>query len=284
MKEKLFLSGLYVLPKRLISRWVGRFARSPLSRRLIPYYIRRFDVDLSQVKKPIPQYRTLMDFFVRELKEGARPLDRNPTTVVSPVDGTISQMGTIRGDTLIQAKGVNYSLEALLGGERNDVDPFRGGTYLTLYLSPADYHRIHVPLTGRITHLTWIPGTLFPVNQLGVRRIHGLFTKNERVITYMETGAGRMALIKVGAINVGSIRVTYDADIGTNRLGQRSMLRREYKETRREKGEEIGRFEFGSTVILLFPPHTVKWSDSVKPGDKVLMGQSLGQLSGIYEA
>ncbi|PTM59697.1 archaetidylserine decarboxylase [Desmospora activa] len=278
MKEKLLLSGLYLLPTRLLSRWVGRFARTPFSRRVIPYFIRRFDVDLAQVEKPVTQYETLMDFFVRGLKEGSRPVDRDPVSVVCPVDGTVSQVGTIQGDNLIQAKGVDYSLEALLGGDKNDVNAFRGGTFLTLYLSPRDYHRIHTPVAGRVTHLTWIPGTLFPVNQLGVKRIPGLFTKNERLITYMETTAGRMALIKVGATNVGSIRVTYDAEIGTNRSGQKRMLRREYKVPPKEKGEEIGRFEFGSTVILLFPAQRVEWLDEIKPGSNVLMGQRIGRL------
>ncbi|MDR6225245.1 archaetidylserine decarboxylase [Desmospora profundinema] len=285
MKENLFLSALHVLPKRTLSRLMGSFARSPLSRRLIPFYIRRFDVDLSQVEKPASQYESLMEFFVRGLKEGARPVDPDPRMVVSPVDGTVSQAGTVEEDTLIQAKGVQYSLEALLGGAGTDVDSFRGGSYLTVYLSPRDYHRIHTPVAGRVTHLTWIPGTLFPVNEMGVRRIPGLFTRNERLITYMETKAGRMALVKVGATNVGSIRVSYDPDILTNRRGKKSPVRREYREIAVwEKGEEMGRFEFGSTVILLFQARSVQWLEPIRPGGRVQMGQPIGQLIDVPES
>jgi phosphatidylserine decarboxylase len=282
MKEKAFLYGLHLLPKRAMSRWIGSFTRSPLSRRLIPLYVRWFAVDLSQVEKPISKYDSLMEFFVRGLKEGARPVDPDPQVVISPVDGTVSQMGQVEADTLLQAKGVSYSLSALLGGREEEVRRFRGGSYLTVYLSPRDYHRIHTPVSGRVRHLTWIPGTLFPVNEIGVRRIPQLFTRNERLITYMETKAGWIAIVKVGATNVGSIRVLYEPDLMTNRIGKKTTVHRTYPDTDSkpwEKGEEIGRFEFGSTVILLFQAEAIQWLEGVQPGLQVQMGQPIGRLT-----
>lgn len=266
MKEQILMAMMNVMPKKTVSRWMGRFARSPFSRRLIPYFIRRFDVDLSQVEKPISQYPTLLDFFVRGLKEGSRPVDLDSTCVVSPVDGTVSQSGTIENGTLLQAKGVTYTLEALLGGNQEKVEKFSGGQFVTIYLSPRDYHRIHLPIRGKVKGLTYIPGSLFPVNPFGVRRIPGLFARNERLITYLNGPVDEMALVKVGATNVGSIRVVYDKEIYTNRRGKKVIENRTYVDLdEMEKGEELGRFEFGSTVILLFEPGKIEWIDTLVP-------------------
>jgi len=246
---------------------------------LIPYYIRRFNVDLSQVEQPVSHYRTLLDFFVRGLKEGARPVDPASDRIISPVDGTVSQVGTVQEGSLLQAKGVTYSLEALLGGEAANSRRFLGGAFITLYLSPRDYHRIHVPVKGKVHRLTYIPGTLFPVNSIGVRRVRGLFSRNERLITYLHSPAGEVALVKVGATNVGSIRVYYDDQVRTNRPGRRRESTKTYKHpVTLEKGEELGRFEFGSTVILVFEPGRTVWVDDLSPGQSVQMGQAIARI------
>lgn len=258
---------------------MGRLARSPHSRRLIPYFIRRFDVDLSQVEKPVSQYQTLLDFFVRGLKEGARPVDPDPERIVSPVDGTVSQMGEIHEGTILQAKGVTYTLEALLGGNGEKMSRFEGGRFITLYLSPRDYHRIHTPIQGRVTGLTYIPGSLFPVNALGVQRVRGLFARNERLITFLQSPAGDVALVKVGATNVGSIRVVYDREIVTNCRGRKQILSRDYPGMEAlEKGEELGRFEFGSTVILLFEADRIDWVGGLSPGTMIRMGEPIASI------
>ncbi|OYD08889.1 archaetidylserine decarboxylase [Paludifilum halophilum] len=279
MKERLFLTLLQMIPKKTVSRWMGRLARTSFSRRLIPYYIRRFDVDLSQISRPVSEYGSLLDFFVRGLQEGARPVHSDPESVTSPVDGTISQIGSIDNGTLLQAKGVSYSLEALLGGDKEKVRDFQGGWFLTIYLSPRDYHRIHTPIQGRVTSLTYIPGTLFPVNAFGVRKIPGLFAKNERLITYMEGTCGRVAVVKVGATNVGSIKVNYDPEVTTNRRRGKQVEKRAYPSKKvLEKGAELGRFEFGSTVILLFQPECIQWNEGMAPGSILKMGQPVGQV------
>ncbi|PTX58271.1 phosphatidylserine decarboxylase [Melghirimyces profundicolus] len=279
MKERILMAILNCMPKNTISRWMGRFARSPFSRRLIPYFIRRFDVDLTQVEKPVSDYPTLLDFFVRGLKEGARPVNPDPDFIVSPVDGMVSQCGTVSDGTLLQAKGVTYTLEALLGGDEEKVRLFSGGRFITLYLSPRDYHRIHTPVTGKVKGLTYIPGSLFPVNALGVKRVRGLFARNERLITYLDSPAGKVALVKVGATNVGSIRVVYDPEITTNHPGKRRMVTRIYPESNElEKGQELGRFEFGSTVILLLEPGKTEWIGELSPGTRVRMGQPIARI------
>lgn len=279
MKERMLMALLSCLPKKSVSRWVGRLARSPQSRRLIPYFIRRFDVDLSQVEKPVTQYKSLLDFFVRGLKEGARPVDPDPSSIVSPVDGIVSQLGEIEKGTILQAKGITYTLDALLGGNEEKIRRFEGGRFLTVYLSPRDYHRIHTPIQGKVMGLTYIPGSLFPVNAVGVRRVRGLFARNERLITYLDSPAGDVALVKVGATNVGSIRVVYDQEIVTNCRGRKRIFDRSYPETEElMKGEELGRFEFGSTVILLFEAGRVDWIGDLSPGRALQMGQPIARV------
>lgn len=283
MKDRMLFMLIQALPKKAVSRMVGRFARSPLSRRLIPLYIRRFDIDLSQVEKPWQEYKTLLDFFVRGLKPGARPIDPGEKSVVSPVDGTVYQQGRIKEGTLLQAKGINYSLDTLLGNNEEAAKCFEGGQFLTIYLSPKDYHRIHAPVAGRVLGLTYIPGSLFPVNRLGLRHVRGLFAKNERLITYLESEAGRIAVVKVGATNVGSIKVTYDPQMCTNRSRRRLEHKKYSHDPRLDKGEEMGRFEFGSTVILLFESEGIRWCMDLTPGASLQMGQPIAEVTAEAE-
>jgi phosphatidylserine decarboxylase len=281
MKDRMLLTLLQALPKKAISRWMGRFARSPVSKRFIPYYIKRFDIDLSEVEKPWEEYESLQEFFIRRLKPGARPVDPSPDTVVSPVDGTISQIGTITRDTLIQAKGLEYRLEELLGGDQERAKQFENGEFVTIYLSPREYHRIHAPMKGRITGLTYIPGTLFPVNTFGVRTVRELFVRNERLVTYLTSSElGTVAVVKVGATNVGSVKVTFDPHVVTNQPRKKQMERKSYHpQPELEKGEEMGRFEFGSTVILLFEEGRIRWCRNWCPEDPIQMGQPIARAA-----
>jgi phosphatidylserine decarboxylase len=198
--------------------------------------------------------------------------------VVSPVDGKVSQYGRIENGNLIQAKGVLYTAEELLGGDKERARRYDGGTFLTVYLSPTDYHRIHTPLAGTVTAYTYVPGTLFPVNPFGVRAVQGLFAKNERLITYFDTQAGEVALVKVGATIVGSVKVEYDEMAGTNIRGGRLESKTLANGPHYEKGDEVGRFEFGSTIILLFEPGRVELSSELHPEAVVRLGQRIGRI------
>lgn len=278
MNDRIQLFFMNLIPKNTISRLAGAFARSPFSRLFIPGYIRKFQINVDEAEKSVHEYPNLVEFFTRRLKEGLRPIAEGERTVVCPVDGKVSQMGRIEQGRLLQAKGVHYTVEALLGGDKERAKRYDGGTFLTVYLSPTDYHRIHTPLAGRVTEFLYVPGTLFPVNAFGVRAVAGLFAKNERLITYFDTAAGEVALAKVGATIVGSVKVEYDEKAGTNIRGGR--LQREHLQNgpSYDKGEEIGRFEFGSTIILLFEPGRVELSDRLTPETVVRMGESIGEV------
>jgi phosphatidylserine decarboxylase len=279
MKANCFRWFWRSIPKKLVSSWVGKIAQKSFSRHFIPLYIKHFQIDLAPIKKPIDQFENLLDFFVREYRPETRPIAMETDLLVSPVDGRVSQVGSIKQGSLFQAKGINYTLEELLGKQQKYIDRFINGSFLTVYLSPRDYHRIHMPLTGKITESTYIPGQLYPVNEWGVKWIPGLFVVNERLITYIQTELGVVALIKVGATNVGSIKVTYDSDVVTNRRGAASLEHKVYSPPHTlKKGEEVGRFEFGSTIILLLEPGFAEWVKDLKPGTTVQMGQPLARI------
>lgn len=266
-------------PKKLLSRLMGKFARHRLSKHLIPYYIQHFDIDLTPVKRSVDEFEHLLDFFTREYRSDARPIDNDPTTIISPVDGVISQIGKIQDRSILQVKGITYTLDELLCTDQEHINKYVNGNFVTIYLSPRDYHRIHMPYTGKIEKATHVSGALYPVNQSGVRFIPRLFAINERLITYIQTEFGEICMIKVGATNVGSIKVVYDDKIITNRRTRRKVIHKHYQPAIPfEKGNELGRFEFGSTVILLFEPNQVDWVVEAKPHTKVQMGQGLASI------
>lgn len=279
MKHHLSMALLRLLPKHAISRAAGRLARSRWSRRLIPLFVRKFGVDMSEAALPMEKYATLVDFFCRELKPGLRPVDPDPRVIVSPVDGTVAQMGRLDRGELLQAKGVSYTAEDLLA-DAQLARRFLGGRSVTIYLSPRDYHRIHTPAAGQVVGAAYVPGALWPVNPTGVRGVPGLFAKNERLITYLSTDFGLVAVVKVGATIVGSVRVLYDPTLGTNRRGGRVERRPGLKGPRLEKAAELGRFEFGSTVILLVEPGPLEWAPGIAPGRPVRLGQALLRHTG----
>jgi len=264
-----------LIPKKTISRMVGGFARSACSKGLVPMFARHYQIDPNQAEMDIKDYSSLTDFFTRNLKPGLRPVVQGDKLLASPVDGVLSQAGPIDAGVLLQAKGVSYSVLELLGQDRDMAERFHAGSYFTIYLSPRDYHKIHAPIQGRVVRSTYVPGTLFPVNPFGVRAIKGLFTRNERLITYLNTHAGLVAVVKVGAIIVGSVKVTY-CDVSTNLQGNRPETRVFEAGPNLDRGEEFGRFEFGSTVIVLCEKHVVP---SLMTGERVLMGQEIGVFS-----
>lgn len=274
-RDSLQLLAMNLLPQNALSRAVGKLARTNLSKSVIPIYIKHFDIDMSQAEKSADQFDSLTDFFIRRLKPGLRPIATGAKTVVSPVDGKVSAMGKISSGRLWQVKGVTYSLHELLNGDDAMTKLYQDGDFMTIYLSPQDYHRIHMPLGGKLVRASYIAGSLFPVNPFAVRAVTNLFSRNERLITYAETQAGLMALIKVGATIVGSVKVVY-GDMTTN-IKEKSYSRELTPPPRLAKGDEVGRFEFGSTVILLFEKNRVKLRH-FSADEKVLLGQPIGEM------
>lgn len=238
------------LPKALLSRAAGRVARSPASRALIPWFAHHYGIDRSAAAVPEGGFRSLQQFFCRQLAPGLRPIDATPGIVVSPVDGTLGSCGRIEAGQLWQCKGMSYALEALLGGAEG-ARRYLGGTYCTLYLAPHDYHRVHAPAAGRVPAARYLPGAFWPVHPRAVATIPGLFAANERLITWLDTDAGQMAVVMVGACLVGGIRVNYDPAWNAGPGPHRRSERQYQPAPRLERGEELGRFEFGSTVVLL---------------------------------
>jgi phosphatidylserine decarboxylase len=251
-----------------------------MSRVFIPTYVRHYRVNTSEAEQEVADYTNLRDFFVRRLKPDRRPIAPGAGTVVSPVDGRVAVFGVIEQGMLIQAKGIYYSVEELLGGDTERAKEYEGGTFLTIYLSPSDYHRIHMPLAGQVAGYTYVPGTLFPVNPFGVRAVKGLFARNERLISYLATDMGEIALIKVGATIVGSVQVVYEQSCTNPKL--RKHKKPEFKQLNAgpylAKGEELALFEFGSTVILLFPKGRINLNPDLAPQKVVRMGEAIGEI------
>ncbi|QQE74966.1 phosphatidylserine decarboxylase [Brevibacillus composti] len=278
MNKKLLPGLIHRLPQNVMSRTMGKITASRFSRLAIRHYIRHYNIDPTIIEKPVREYRTLKEFFARRLKPGVRPIAPGDDVVASPVDGTVSQMGDIHEGTLIQAKGKQYSLTDLLGENEEIAQRFYGGKFITIYLSPRDYHRIHMPVEGRLTRYTYVPGRLYPVNQLGIENVDKLFARNERLVTQVETKElGCVAVVKVGALFVGSVKVMYNRATTNVKRGRRmseSIPGTPYY----QKGDELGWFEFGSTVILLFESKQLEWAEDVKIGSSVLMGQKLAQV------
>ncbi|MEQ5801305.1 archaetidylserine decarboxylase [Halomonas sp. H10-9-1] len=274
---KLFALIQYPLPHHALSRLVGRLAecRTPwLKNALIRAFIRRFRVDMAEAAEPDPTtYATFNDFFTRALVADARPIGAG---MVSPADGRLSQFGAIAAGQLLQAKGHRFSAEALLGSDVDAANRFLGGSFATVYLSPSDYHRVHMPLAGTLTEMVYVPGRLFSVNAATTEHVPGLFARNERLVCHFDTEHGPMALVLVGAMIVAAIETVWAGQITPL---PRSDVQRIRLDTpvRLEKGAEMGRFKLGSTVVMAFA-EPVAFADGLEPGAKVQMGQSLGRL------
>jgi phosphatidylserine decarboxylase len=273
---------LLILPHQLLSRLVRsatRWQSAWWKNTIIRLFIRHFNVDMSEAESPGAEgYPDFNSFFTRALTAGARPIDNNPQAILSPVDGCVSEAGDITSGRLIQAKGRDYSLSTLLGGDENRALPFQGGKFVTLYLSPRDYHRIHMPCSGHLLETTYVPGRLFSVAPHTVRVIPNLFTRNERLVTLFDTDDGPFAMILVGAIFVSCIETVWggiaNPDMG---MALQTTGFDTGKPVELQAGDEMGRFNMGSTVILLYGPDRIKWADTLRNGQPVRMGETIGQ-------
>ncbi len=281
--DYLFVLLQYLLPHHLLSWLMYLITRSewkPLKDRIIRTVIRLYKVDMGQALHPDPaHYPSFNAFFTRPLRPDARPPARDSNAVLCPADGTLSQAGDIRDGEIFQAKGHRYSLEELLGERSTWWERFNGGRFATIYLSPRDYHRVHIPLGGRLKRMIHVPGRLFSVNPVTTRLVPRLFARNERVVCLFDTDIGPMAVILVGAIFVASIDTVW---AGTVAPAYRRVRRVDYdgkpEPVSLQRGEEMGRFNMGSTVVLLFGPNAVEWLESLQPGVPVRMGESLGNI------
>ncbi|MCK5668686.1 MAG: phosphatidylserine decarboxylase, partial [Gammaproteobacteria bacterium] len=248
---------------------------------LIKLFISVFDVDMSLAQNPDPEsYASFNTFFTRELSPDARPLILDDHTIFCPVDGAVSQVGSINNDSIIQAKGKSYTLKDLLV-EDELVSMFSGGTFATLYLSPKDYHRIHMPMSGQLSRMIYVPGKLFAVNAHTLRVVDAVFARNERVINIFNTNIGPMAMIMVGALNVGSMETVWAGQITPAK--DRIISDTSYSDDKAislEQGQEMGRFNMGSTVILLFPKDVMEWADAMIADKVIVMGERIGCVKG----
>jgi phosphatidylserine decarboxylase len=277
--DRLAVLPQYLLPQRLLSRIVRAATRwrwRPWKNFLIRWFIRRYGVDMSIAERPSPEdYLHFNDFFTRRLKPGARFIDADPKVIVSPVDGIISQLGHITGETLIQAKGRDYDLTNLLGGELKLAEEFRNGGFITLYLAPRDYHRVHMPLEGALRKMIYVPGRLFSVNEVTTRTVPNLFARNERIICLFDTEAGPMAVILVGAMLVSCMETVWFETLPLTRGLMPLTWNYPPGAIRLDRGAELGRFNMGSTVIVLFGPGKVKFTPLLTPDRAVKLGEVL---------
>ncbi len=279
--DRLAVALQYLAPKRAMTALAYVVANGhggALSTAIIRAFVARYGVDMAEAAEPdIARYPSFNDFFTRALKPGARPLAASD--LVSPVDGAISQFGAIEGDQIFQAKGHHYSTTALLGGDAVLAEPFAGGHFATLYLSPKDYHRIHMPCAGRLMRMIHVPGELFSVNPTTARGVPGLFARNERVVCVFDGEQGPWVLVLVGATIVGSMATVWHGIVNPPRPGQLREWRYDGREVRLAQGDEMGRFLLGSTVVLLFPPGPLKFNPAWAAGASIRMGQAMASRS-----
>lgn len=273
----------YLLPHHALSRLMHRITRVRViwfKNLFIRIFMRLYGVRLQQaVIKDVAEFEHFNAFFTRALEPQARPLDPDSQRLVSPVDGTISQIGKIEQGQLLQAKGKQYSVEQLLACDANEAKVYEGGSFACIYLSPSNYHRIHMPISGTLQGMTHIPGRLFSVSPATTRVVNRLFARNERVVANFSHQDNRLAMVLVGAIFVASIETVWAGEVTPPRGHKiRHWAYDGAEAIGLSKGEEMGRFNMGSTVILLMPPGTLQWDQHLKAGDKVEMGQGLAQL------
>ncbi|MFT5756769.1 MAG: phosphatidylserine decarboxylase [Alteromonadaceae bacterium] len=283
--DKLKIALQYAMPKHAISRLVGKFAAAEagwLTTKAISAFIKVYKINMAEAKlKNAEDFKTFNDFFTRELEDGARPIDNNKMTLCYPVDGAISQQDDIIDGQLIQAKGFNYSLTSLLGGDAKTAEPFQNGTFSCIYLAPKDYHRIHMPMAATLREMIYVPGDLFSVNPLTANNVPDLFARNERVVTIFDTEHGAMAMVLVGATIVASIETVWAGTI-TPPAGK-DIFRWNYPAQGSdaihfEKGDEMGRFKLGSTVVSTFSPNMVNFAEQAGPETVTRLGEHYADI------
>ncbi|MEX2961893.1 archaetidylserine decarboxylase [Microbulbifer sp. TYP-18] len=282
MHPKLFCSLQYLTPQRALSRAAGVLAETRLKWIKDPFtrwFVQKYDVNMEEaLEQDCTAYGTFNDFFTRALKPEARPIAGGEDTLVCPADGSISQLGEIHNGRIFQAKGRDYSLLELVGGDPETAARFTGGSFATVYLSPKDYHRVHMPLAGRLQAMVHVPGQLFSVNTTTAENVPRLFARNERVVCLFDTSAGPMAVILVGAMIVASIETVWAGLVTPYRRRIRTTHYGQKDQVRLERGEELGRFRLGSTVILLLGADRVRWLEALQAESPVRMGQAFGEL------
>jgi phosphatidylserine decarboxylase len=276
-----FIALQHIAPQHALSKLAGMLAesRAPWLRdALIRRFVAAFNVDLSEAARGIGEFASFNDFFTRELKPGVRPLADAAQFILSPADGAISQLGAITGGRIFQAKGRDYSATEILGGD-TDAARFEGGRFMTIYLSPRDYHRVHMPAAGRLQASTYLPGDLFSVNQETAAGVERLFARNERLACLFDGPDGRFASIMVGAMIVAGIDTVWPNAFHTH---ARAPVREDFADAAHDfaAGDEMGRFHLGSTVVLLFEPGRVEWLDGLAAGTPLRMGQAIGRRLG----
>lgn len=280
--DRLFVWTQYVLPHHALSRLVGCLAASEktwIKNPLISWFSRRFDISLEEAEIQDPTtFPHFNAFFTRALQEGARPIDATEKGIVSPADGVVSQCGQIRGSDVLQAKGAYFSVYELLGGDEALAEEFINGQFATIYLSPKDYHRVHMPVSGTLRKIIYVPGRLFSVNNATAEQVPRLFARNERAICIFDTESGPVAVVLVGAMIVAAIETVFTGQI-TPLAKTVQTIDVSQQPLSREKGEELGRFLLGSTVILLFPENACQWQQELVAGSALKVGELIGQAT-----
>jgi len=281
-RQRVFNCMQSLLPQQLLSRLMylaTRWRWQPWKNLQIRWFVRHYGVDMQEALHSDPdEYACFNDFFTRALRSDARPLASGSHTLTSPVDGRLSQAGRIRRTSILQAKGHDYSVAALLAGDNELAATFIDGDFITLYLAPRDYHRVHMPCSGHLLRMIHVPGKRFAVNETSVAGIDNLFARNERLINLFETEAGSMALIMVGALFVGSMQTVWSGPVPSSNSGEAADYDYSRAGIRLERGEELGRFNMGSTVILLFPAGRAKRESRLQPAAAIRMGEAIGTL------
>jgi phosphatidylserine decarboxylase len=281
MSDRLAVLPQYLMPKQALTRMAGSIARAQggaLTQTLIDKFVERYQVNMAEAANPdTGSYASFNEFFTRPLKAGARPLAK--ADYLCPVDGAISQFGAIEKDQIFQAKGHHYSTQALVGGDAELAAQFDDGHFATLYLSPRDYHRIHMPCDGRLLRMIHVPGDLFSVNPTTARGVPGLFARNERVVCVFEGKRGPFVLTLVGATIVGSMATVWHGIVNPPRPGELRDWAYTDKNIRIKKGEEMGRFLLGSTVVMLFPAKTLQFTPDWTPTRPIRLGEAMGTVA-----
>lgn len=280
MSDRLAVLPQYLLPKKLLTQFMGRLASTEggsTTTAAINWFIKRYGVNMAEAANPDPaSYKSFNEFFTRPLKPDARPLAQ--ADYVCPVDGAISQFGRIEKAQIFQAKGHSYSTTALVGGDAKLASEFEGGHFACLYLSPKDYHRIHMPVAGTLRQMIYVPGDLFSVNPTTARGVPGLFARNERVVCVFDTAHGPFVNVLVGATIVGSMATVWHGQVNPPRLPDVTTWNYKPGEFVYKQGDEMGRFLLGSTVVMLWPEQAMKFNPAWQPAGGIRMGESMAVL------
>ncbi len=282
MLASAFVLIQYLLPKYWLTAVIYRLARirnKPFKDFLISRFIKIYDVDVEEIKLTVPQgFATFNDFFIRELNDDARSIDGDPNSIIAPADGTVSLAGSLKKDCLLQAKGLDYSLDDLLATDLDECASYVNGRFATIYLAPYNYHRVHAPFDGQLLAARYVPGDLFSVNEVTAARVAGLFRRNERLVMHFGTPRGPAVLVLVGALNVGSISTPWSGEIRPRKAGVVEAIDISGHDTNVKKGDLLGWFNMGSTVILLLPDRAAEWTTELTPGKTLRMGERIGNF------